>query len=278
MADSWSGKTVLVCGASAGLGYQLAMELTRQNARVILAARNLEKLETVKTFLMDQFQNMEVHVFSADLADAQSVLDLATEIHQQFGRLDLVINAVGESDRGSIGDLQCDRLVELFRRNVCSSLLVTQRLAPLLGAHDQQSEGGVLVLIGSLSAHFAPRYLGGYSIVKHGVAALAQQARLELAADRIHVMLASPGPIARPDTGTRYDKLARNINVPAEALQGGGGAKIKGLDPLKLSQQILDSAARRKNRLIRPRKASLLLIASSISSRLGDFLLRRLSS
>ncbi len=278
MLGRWSGKSALICGATAGLGYQLATSLARQNARVILNARNSDRLTEVQAVLAHKFPSAEIYTYPADLTDEASAKNLSDMVRQRFEHLDLVINAIGESDRGSITDLSCERLIELFRVNVCSSLMVTQQFAPLLHAVDPQSQGGVLVLIGSLSSHFAPRFLGGYSIVKHGVAALAQQARLELAADRIHVMLASPGPIARPDTGTRYDTLAQKVNIPKEALLGGGGAKLKGLDPRELSEQILSAAARRKNRLIVPRKAHFLLTISSISSRIGDYLLRRSTS
>ncbi len=275
MHDHWSGKTVLICGASAGLGYHLATALGRRDARVLLNARNAERLAAMRSDLADQFPRADFHAFPADVTDDSSAAELARKIHQQFQHLDLVINAVGESDRGTINDLSSARLIELFRRNVCSSLLVTQQFASLLRARDAQSPGGVLVLIGSLSSHFAPRFLGGYSIVKHGVAALAQQARLELAAEGVHVMLVSPGPIARADAGKRYDGLAGKINVPQAALQGGGGAKLAGLDPQRLSEQILRAATRRSNRLILPRKAWWLLVISAISSRLGDYLLRR---
>jgi uncharacterized protein len=278
MREFWKGKTVLVCGASAGLGQHLASALAGQKARVILCARNSERLITVQQELAALHPAAQIHALSADLVDAASGKKLAATIQQQFQRLDMVINAIGESDRGSISDLTCERMIELFRRNVCSSLVVTQNFSPLLRTTDKRQTGGVLVLIGSLSSHFAPRFLGGYSITKHGVAALAQQARLELAEEKIHVMLASPGPIARPDAGTRYSDRAMQLNVPKEAMLSGGGAKIKGLDPQKLSEHILSAAARRKCTLILPRKARLLLILGSLSPRIGDYLLRRKTS
>jgi hypothetical protein len=91
-------------------------------------------------------------------------------------------------------------------------------------------------------------------------------------------MLVSPGPIARDDAGTRYKNLSESINVPQQAMQSGGGAKIKGLDPVQLCEQILDAAAARKTQLVLPRKARWLMILSAISPRLGDYLLRRSTS
>jgi hypothetical protein len=185
----------------------------------------------------------------------------------------MVINAIGESDRGSIDKLTLNRMLDLVRTNVGSGLNTIQLFTPML-----KPTRGVFVLIGSLSSHFAPRYMGGYAIAKHGLAALAQQARLELSAVGVHVMLVSPGPIAREDAGLRYSNSSQAADMPAEALKSGGGAKIKGLDPVELSNKILVAAAERRLTLILPRKARLLLLASALSPALGEFLLRRFTS
>ncbi len=206
------------------------------------------------------------------------VVLLGQRLLEQPGSLDLIVQAVGESDRGELRDLEVSRLESLFQKNVVSGLLTIKHLAPLLAPKRESAAGGVLVLIGSLSSHFAPRFLGGYSIVKHGVAALAQQARLELAPRGIHVLLASPGPIARADSGSRYQHLANTSSLPAEALQSGGGAKLKGLDPVKLSRDILTAALARKLEIMRPGKARLLFILRAIWPRLGDWILRSKTS
>jgi uncharacterized protein len=122
--------------------------------------------------------------------------------------------------------------------------------------------------------------LGGYAIAKHGLAALAQQARLELAEEGIHVLLACPGPIAREDSGTRYDHLARdphspNQDLPEAMRQPGGGAKVRGLEPQQLVRDILQAAAHKQPRIIRPRKAQWLHWVSALSGSLGDRLLRK---
>jgi uncharacterized protein len=95
----------------------------------------------------------------------------------------------------------------------------------------------------------------------------------------MHVMLCCPGPIARDDAGKRYEQRASSDgSLPAEALQPGGGAKIKGLNPSELAQQILRSASRRKELLILPHKAWWLRLVTAISQRLGDSILRKKSS
>lgn len=238
-----------------------------------MVARDRERLAKAQASIRPVSPATKLFSFSGDMCDAASARSLAEEIGQRFGQLDLVINAVGESDRGSIANLSCERMLELVRTNVGSGLNAVQQFSPLL-----KSSRGVLVLIGSLSSHVAPRYLGGYSISKHGVAALAQQSRLELAAEGVHVMLVSPGPIAREDAGARYLHLPQAADLPAAAFKSGGGAKVRGLDPVSLAEAILSAAAKRQRTLVLPRKARLLLIASAMSAWLGDCLLRKFTS
>jgi uncharacterized protein len=255
------------------LGWQLAMSLAERDARVIMVAREATRLNAAQAQIVQRIPAAQLIAISGDMTDVESAGKVAAEVRQRYGQLDLVINAVGESDRGSIEKLDLNRVLGLVRTNVGSGLTAIQQFAPLL-----KPTQGVLVLVGSLSSHFAPRFMGGYAIAKHGLAALAQQARLEMAGDGVHVMLVSPGPIAREDAGQRYNHSAQAADLPQAALKSGGGAKIKGLDPVQLANEILAAAASRKKFLIRPRKAKLLLIANALSSTLGDYLLRKLTT
>ena len=270
---NWKEKTALVCGASSGLGLQLARTLASHGARVILVGRDQTRLANAHQQILAEVPGAQVHPFRSDLCDPDNAKELADTIRAQFAQLDLVINAIGASDRGSIENLTCERMLDLVRTNVGSSLHVIQNFSPLLVRTQ-----GSLVLVGSLSSHVAPRFLGGYSIAKHGLAALAQQSRLELAEAGVHVMLVSPGPIARDDAGSRYSNLPQAGDLPAEALKSGGGAKVKGLDAVKLSEVILAAVRKRKLHLILPSKVRWLLILSALSPRLGDYLLRKFTA
>ena len=238
-----------------------------------MLARDSGRLSEAQSKIAQQCPAAQLTTLSGDLCDEAGSRLVAETLYQRFAQLDLVINAIGESDRGNIEKLSLERMVSLLRTNVGSSLHAIQQFSPLL-----KPTRGVIVLVGSLSSHFAPRFLGGYSIAKHGLAALAQQSRLELAADGVHVMLVSPGPIVRPDAGQRYSHLPQALDVPASALKSAAGAKVKGLDPQRLAEEITVAATARRRTLIRPRKARMLLIVSAISPALGDYLLLRLTS
>lgn len=265
----WSGKSAIVCGASSGLGLVLTRELASQGARrLLLVARTAPRLEAITSQLHDEFPRTEFTCHQTDMCSAEAVSALSEQLREEGqGEVRLLIQAVGQSWRGNLEALSPGDLQNLLAINVASSLNAVNLLT------DRLSNPGNLVLIGSLASKFAPRYIGGYAIAKHALAALAQTARLELASKGIHVTFACPGPIAREDAGERYQSAASE-SLPAEALAPGGGAKLKGLDPARLARDILKAAAQHKPEIIRPRKARLLAILSAISPSLGDRILR----
>jgi len=129
---------------------------------------------------------------------------------------------------------------------------------------------GHFVLIGSLAGKVAPRYYGAYPASKFAVSALAQQLRLELGPQGLHVLLVCPGPIRR-DVERRYEAA----DVPAEALTVAAGAKLRSVNPKRLSDKILRACERRRAELIVPGKARLLFTLSQLWPELGDRILRK---
>ncbi len=272
---TWRDKTAVVCGASAGLGREFACELSRQQvAKLAIIARSVDRLDAIKAELQQKYPGVLLLCLSADLTCKDQLAEVAEQVRAKFGRVDLLIQAVGQSDRGRLLDLTQEKMHALFDANVWSSLNALQCFADAM-----QQPGGTIVLIGSLASKFAPRFLGGYAIAKHGLAALAQQARLEFAEQGVHVMLACPGPIARADAGQRYDNVvSESHNLPDSVRQPGGGAKIRGLDAAALVRDILQSAMAKKPEILRPFKARCLLWLSTLSASLGDRLLRKSSA
>lgn len=273
-SDYWRGKSAIVCGGSAGLGKQLAAELARQGATTLaLIARGQASLSQAQAEIERDFPNVHVLSRVANVADAGELRQALADLRSSTNTLDLLIQAVGVSDRGTVLELTAERLHELTTTNVQTCLSAIQAFHPV-----RTTPNSHLLLIGSLASFLAPRYLGGYAIAKHAVAALAQQARLELADDGIHITLACPGPIARDDAGTRYLNASHAQNLPEAALKPAGGAQLKGLEPQRLARDILHAVAKKKQVLIRPRKARLLYALGTVAPRLADAILRKKTS
>jgi len=89
------GKTVIVTGASSGIGKETALELAHRGARVILACRNIKKADSVKEMIVKESGNENVVVRELDLASLSSVRKFAAEILKSESRLDVLINNAG---------------------------------------------------------------------------------------------------------------------------------------------------------------------------------------
>jgi short-subunit dehydrogenase len=264
-------KTAVVCGASQGLGREFARVLAADGvSHLALISRSEEGLWKLRDELQAAHRGLHVVCLAADLRIKEQLLFAAQQIHQQMGSVDVLIQAVGQSDRGRLAELSAGKLQDLIEVNVLTSLHALQCFEPQL-----TQPGGCVVLIGSLASKFAPRFLGGYAIAKHGLAALAQQARLEWADQGLHVLLACPGPLARPDAGTRYDQLSTDAGLPSAARKPGGGANVAGLDATQFVREVLKAARHRQPQIIRPQKAEWLLWISAVSCRWGDHFLRK---
>ena len=107
---------------------------------------------------------------------------------------------------------------------------------------------------------------------RFAIAAYSQQLRYELNPQGVHVLLVCPGPIARPDTGQRYDAEASDL--PESARQPGGGVKLRGIQPEELAARILRACERRLPELIVPAKARWLFAISQLWPSIGDRIIR----
>ncbi len=263
----------VITGASAGLGAVIASRLHREGYQIVLVGRNRESL-----ILATQHWNCSTGPaplpLACDVTDAAQVQHLVAEVAKQYGRLDVLVNVVGQSDRGLIADLQTDHLRQLLETNLMATLLCSQACLPML----EQSRG-VIVNIGSLASKVGARYLGGYPAAKHALAGLTQQMRLEWKPRGVHVGLLNPGPIQRQDAGSRYEKQVRaGGELPAQATRPGGGTCVKGLPPEQVANAVLRMIRRRTADVLLPGYLRPLVAVGHLWPRLGDWLLLKFTS
>ena len=262
----FDGKVAIVTGGSRGFGRSLAQTFAAEGASVVLAARGAEALKEVAAGM--RRDGRIVHAVPTDVLDDTQVDRLVAEAVDRFGRLDVLANCAGQSARGRVLDTAPDEFQRLWELNFLATVRCTRAAAPHLLA-----SRGHLVLVGSLASRVAPRYLGAYPASKFPLAAYAQQLRLELGPDGLHVLLVCPGPIVRPDAGNRYAQ--QGADLPAAARLPGGGARVRGLDPQRLAADIVRACQRRSAEIVRPRKARLLFALTQLAPTWGDWLLKR---
>lgn len=272
MSDVGKTKAAIVSGGSAGLGLAITRRLLRDGYRVTVLGRDEGRLLQAKSRLIEQgTADDQIHVVSADATSSQAVGEAVASHLETFGRLDVLVNVVGRSDRGLIESLEADKLRELIDANVISTLVCSQTCLPSL-----KQQGGVIVNIGSLASRVAPGYLGGYVIAKHALAGLTRQMRLECIADDVHVGLICPGPITDEsrETDNRYG-VDESTGVPASAAKPGGGAKVRSLTGDQVAGAVMRMINNRIIEIVLPPKTRLLMAINAIWPSLADRILAK---
>lgn len=263
----------MVTGGSAGLGLVIAETLLGARYDVIILGRDAERLADAGQRLAPTARAAGVRVQErvADVTCEASVAAAFATVQADFGRLNVLVNCVGQSDRGRTESLSRERLIELVDANVTSALVCSQAALPML-----KDTRGVIVNIGSLASKVGARYLGGYCAAKHALAGLTQQMRLEWREYGVHVALVSPGPIQRADAGVRYAHTGGD--APASAQRPGGGAKLRGLPPQRVAHSVLQCIRQRRGDLILPGHLRGLVAIGHAFPALGDWLIRKFTS
>jgi short-subunit dehydrogenase len=250
------------------LGLAIARSFCRAGARVAIAARSADKLETAAVELRKL--GGEVLAVQADIQKQADVEAMLARTVETFGGLDVLVNNAGSSARGAVIDTTAEDFAALMDLNFTALVRCTRAAMPYL-----LKSKGSLVNIGSLAGKTAARYMGAYSATKFAVSAYSAQLRLELGPQGLHVLLVSPGPIARDEPRIYSDEKAANI--PDSARKPGGGAKVKLIQPEWLAERIVKACERHETDLVVPAKARLVFAISQLSADWGDWIVKKMS-
>jgi NAD(P)-dependent dehydrogenase (short-subunit alcohol dehydrogenase family) len=187
------GKIAVVTGASTGIGRATACVLAREGARVVVAARNEDKLES----LCDKIQadgGVAVAV-PTDITDASAVSRLADRTRAEFGGADVLVNSAGIADWSNIAILGSD--LEQWEREVQTNLLALMSLTHHVAEIMRDGGGDIVNISSGADRGFAAAY-PAYVASKWGVSGFTGSAALALREAGIRVTLLSPGEVATP--------------------------------------------------------------------------------
>ena len=264
--QSWSGQVAIVTGASEGLGLSLARAWAERGANVVLAARRAEPLNTAAESLTKR--GAAVLAVPTDVTRQEDVERLVAATLARFGRIDALVNNAGRSARQAIEQTTPADFQALWELNFLSVVRCTRACLPQLLEHR-----GHVVNIGSLAGKIAARWIGAYPASKFPVSAYSQQLRLELGPRGLHVLLVSPGPIARAQPRERAtDDLD---DLPESARRPGAGAKTRAIDPDELARRVVRACDEGRVELVIPSKARWLAAIGQLWPTVGDWLVRR---
>ena len=184
--------TIVITGASAGLGAEMARQFAERGHDLALCARRTEKLEALRTELTAQHPGCRVAVKALDVTDDEAVFRVFREFAEEFGPLDRVIVNAGLGKGAALGTGRHDANRATAVTNFLGALAQAEAALELFRAQG----GGHLVMISSMSAlRGMRRAMTTYAATKAGVAALAEGIRSERVPG-VDVSVIYPGYIA----------------------------------------------------------------------------------
>lgn len=189
MSVSSSSDTVLVTGASSGIGRELAHCFARGGHECILLARSTDELHTLADQLEAQY-GIEGHVLVADLSASDSARNIVSELDRRDLVVDVLVNNAGFGGRGEFSEQSAERQTAMIRVNVTALTELTRHLLPGMLERDN---GGVLNV--ASTAAFPPGpYMTVYYATKAYVLSFSEGLAEETSESNVSVTCLAPGP------------------------------------------------------------------------------------
>lgn len=181
-----AGKVVLITGASAGIGRELARQLAAKRTRLVLAARRIDRLAEIARQCHEA--GAEAIAVPADVTDPAQCERMVQAAIEGFGRLDVLVNNAGRAMWSTFEDLHdLSTIEDVIRLNFFGVVYATKAALP----HLQRSRGQIVAL-SSVSGLTGVPLLSGYSASKHAVNGFCESLRVELRHANVGVTVVAP--------------------------------------------------------------------------------------
>jgi hypothetical protein len=201
-------ETILITGASSGIGLELAQcfaceQFANDNARIILVARNTAALESLAAELRRDWK-LEVMVLTADLSLPETPKRIFAELSAQKISVDVLVNNAGFGANGSFAELSLPRQLEMLQVNITA---LTELTGLILPGMIQRKRGGILN-VGSVAGFVPGPGMAVYYATKAFVLSFTEALAEELAGTGLTVSVLCPGP-----TESNFGSVARGKKV-----------------------------------------------------------------
>jgi short-subunit dehydrogenase len=189
--------TVVITGASSGIGQALAVAWARRGAWVVLSARDKASLDRVARQV--ESEGGRAVVQPADVTREDDRVRLIERARLESGRLDVLVNNAGRGYYGSVAHIDQAEMEGLFALNVFAPLRLAQ-----LAIDPLTRSGGTIVMVSSIAGVVAAPRMGAYAASKFALEAVSMALRAELTGTGVRVVVIRPGPV---DTGFRANAI-----------------------------------------------------------------------
>jgi NAD(P)-dependent dehydrogenase (short-subunit alcohol dehydrogenase family) len=193
-----SGRVALVTGASSGLGAQFARVLSAAGAGVVLAARRIERLKTLRAEI--EAADGDAHVVGMDVTDLDSIRAAVAHAETEMGTIDILVNNSGTSTTGKLAEVTPEEYDDVMNTNTRGAFFVAQEVAKRMiarskGAAPGTYTGGRIVNIASMAGLRVMSQIGVYCMSKAAVVHMTRAMALEWGRHGINVNAICPGYI-----------------------------------------------------------------------------------
>lgn len=196
---SLEGKTILVTGASSGIGRQCSIDCSKMGAKVILVARNEERLAET----LSQMEGEGHKSYSHDLSELGGIKDLVTTVVAESGKLDGFIHAAGIEMTKPVKLLTPEDYEKVYKVNTLSGFEIVRHISSVKNLN----KGASIVLIASITAVIGRGSVAAYAASKGAMVSATLTFALEFAKREIRVNCVSPGTVLTPLMQNYLDTL-----------------------------------------------------------------------
>jgi short-subunit dehydrogenase len=249
------GKVAVVTGASSGIGEAVARELASRGAGVVLAARDVERLEALEREI--SVAGGLALAVKTDVSIRDSVEAMVGETIEGFGVLDILVNNAGLGLSGRVAQLRLEDLRHVFEVNTIGPLNCIQAALP------HMRSGGRIINVYSVVGRRAVPKVGGYCATKFALNALSDALRVEIADRGITVTSVYPGT-----TRTAFRENSRRTRDEKR------GWRPRGVAPEAVAKKIADAAEKGPRDVYVSLSDRLYVVATMLLPRLTDRALR----
>ncbi|KAK7187705.1 hypothetical protein DPSP01_004543 [Paraphaeosphaeria sporulosa] len=232
MAQRLKGKTIVITGASSGIGKSVALEFARtqpEDLKLVITARRIDTLKEVAKEIEGFAKGVKVHPVKLDVSKPDEIQGFVGQLPDEFKEVDVLVNNAGlVKGVAQAPNIAAEDIAVMFDTNVTGLINMTQAILPIFKARSDGGRGDI-INIGSIAGR--EPYQGGsiYCATKAAVRSFTESLRKELIATRIRVIEIDPGQVETEFSVVRFygDKdKAKKVYEGVEPLTGDDIAEV----------------------------------------------------
>ncbi|QGI69985.1 hypothetical protein CEK26_002318 [Fusarium fujikuroi] len=241
------GKTILITGASSGIGKATAFEFARtspKSLKLVLTARRIDSLRQIAEDIVKEVgDGVKVHPVQLDVSKPEEVRSFVSKLPAEFSEIDVLVNNAGlVKGVDKAPDIKEEDINVMFATNVTGLINMTQAILPIMLKRNNGEGAGDIINIGSIAGR--EPYVGGsiYCATKAAIHSFTESLRKELISKRIRVIRIDPGQVETEFSVVRF----YGNKEKADAVYAG----CEPLTPDDIAEAIVFAAGRRENVVI----------------------------